>query len=84
MPEFGETDMTGSTIPAFRPDGYLPDGVHLASEAEVLFRFGASTPRRRRLALQLRRWIQLARAVAGRRLLVGGSFVTTKTEPHDV
>jgi hypothetical protein len=30
-----------STIPPFRADGYLPEGLYLASVAEVTFRFGA-------------------------------------------
>jgi hypothetical protein len=71
-------------IPAFRPDGYLPEGVHLASEAEATFRFGSTTPRRRRLVLRVRRWIELARAVGASRLLIDGSFVTDKPEPDDV
>lgn len=49
-----------STIPAFCADGYLPEGLYLETEAEVIFRFGSSTRRRRRLALRLRRWIELA------------------------
>ena len=71
-------------IPPFRDDGYLPEGMYRASEAEVTFRFGASTRRRRRLALRLRRWLELTRAVGGRRLLVDGSFITTKPQPQDV
>lgn len=71
-------------IPTFRADGYLPAGLHLASEAEVLFRFGASNRRRRRLALRLRHWLELARQVGARRFLVDGSFVTTKPEPDDI
>jgi hypothetical protein len=71
-------------IPAFRPDGYLPEGVHLASEAEVTFRFGSTNQRRRRLALRVRRWIELARAVGATRLLLDGSFVTAKSQPEDV
>ena len=71
-------------IPDFRDDGYLPEGLHLATEAEVTFRFGSHTPRRKRLALRLRRWIDLARAVSARRLFVDGSFVTAKPEPNDV
>jgi hypothetical protein len=74
----------GTSIPAFRADGYLQTGLHMASEAEVLFRFGASSRRRRRLALRLRRWLELARDVQARRFLVDGSFVTTKQEPHDI
>lgn len=71
-------------IPDFRDDGYLPDGVHRASEAEITFRFGSIGPQRRRLALRLRRWIELARQCSVRRLMVDGSFVTTKDSPNDI
>ena len=71
-------------IPDFRDDGYLPEGLHLATAAEITFRFGTTTPRRRRLALRLRRWIELSGAVAAKRLFVDGSFVTAKAEPNDV
>jgi hypothetical protein len=73
-----------AAIPAFRADGYLPEGLYLATEAEVTFRFGASTPRRKRLALRLRRWIELIRQVGGKRLMVDGSFVTAKPDPNDI
>ena len=46
--------------------------------------FRADTSRRQRLALRLRRWIELARAISARRLFVDGSFVTSKPEPNDV
>ena len=71
-------------IPKFRADGYLPEGLYNAVENEVTFRFGASSRQRRRLALRLRRWIELARLVGGLRLLVDGSFVTAKAEPADI
>lgn len=71
-------------IPAFRDDGYLPEGLHRATEAEITYRFGTATPRRRRLALRLRRWIELCRTVAAKRLFVDGSFVTAKPDPNDV
>ena len=73
-----------SNIPPFRPDGYLPEGVYRCSEAEVTFRFGSSSRRRRRLVLRLRRWIELGRQVGAKRLLVDGSFATEKEEPHDI
>lgn len=76
--------MPDAAIPDFRADGYLPEGLHLASEAEVTFRFGASTSRRRRLVLRLRRWIELIRQIGGQRLLVDGSFVTAKLQPNDI
>ena len=71
-------------IPPFRPDGYLPEGVHLAGESEAVFCFGSSTPRRRRLAVRLRRWVALAREVHAPRFLLDGSFVTAKPEPGDI
>lgn len=71
-------------IPRFRSDGYLPDGLYLASESEIIFRFGSSTRRRKLLTLRLRRWIDLTRLIGGKRLLVDGSFVTAKSEPHDI
>jgi hypothetical protein len=71
-------------IPAFRADGYLPEGVHRATEPEVVFRFGSPTRRRRLLALELRRWLRLARAVGTLRFFVDGSFVTAKPKPGDV
>jgi len=73
-----------ATIPPFRPDGYLPEGLYLATEAEVTFRFGASNVRRRRLVLRLRRWIELGRQIGAKRFLVDGSFVTGKEAPNDV
>lgn len=71
-------------IPALRTDGYLPEGLHLATEAEITFRFGTETRQRRRLALRLRRWIEISRMVGAKRLFVDGSFVTAKPEPNDV
>jgi len=71
-------------IPEFRDDGYLPEGLHIATEAEATFRFGTATRRRRRLIFRLRRWLELARLTHSRRFLVDGSFVTAKEEPGDV
>jgi hypothetical protein len=71
-------------IPPFRPDGYLPEGLHRASEADITFRFGSTDSRRRRLILRLRHWVGLARQVDARRLLIDGSFVTEKREPNDI
>jgi len=71
-------------IPPFRPDGYLPEGVHRSESKAIIFRFGSGSRRRRALALRLRRWIELGIAVGASRLLVDGSFVTSKAEPNDV
>jgi hypothetical protein len=79
-----EQDAASSNIPPFRADGYLPEGIYMCSEAEVIFRFGSSSRRRRRLVLRLRRGIELGRQVRAQRLLVDGSFVTAKEDPHDI
>ena len=79
-----EQDVSSSNIPPFRADGYLPEGIYVCSEAEVIFRFGSSSRRRRRLILRLRRWLELGRQVGAQRLLVDGSFVTAKEDPHDI
>lgn len=71
-------------IPPFRDDGYLPEGIHRCAAAEATFRFGTPTRRRQRLIVRLRCWIELGRAVGAARLLVDGSFITAKPEPHDV
>ena len=73
-----------SGIPPFRPDGYLPEGIHQSTEAEATFRFGTQSRRRRRLTVRLRRWIELGRDIGAQRLLVDGSFVTGKSAPDDV
>ena len=79
-----EQDASTASIPPFRADGYLPEGVYVCSEAEVVFRFGSSSRRRRQLVLRLRRWLELGRQVGAQRLLVDGSFVTAKEDPHDI
>ena len=79
-----EQDAPSSNIPPFRADGYLPEDIYVCSEAEVVFRFGSSSRRRRQLALRLRRWLELGRQVGAQRLLVDGSFVTAKEDPHDI
>jgi hypothetical protein len=71
-------------IPDFRADGFLPEGVHDATIDEVVARFGAQNERRRRLAAQLVQWIDLSKAVGIIRILVAGSFVTSKARPVDL
>ena len=60
-------------IPAFRDDGYLPEGLYGASEEEIIARFGQSTPHREYLMGRLRHWLELAQAVRARRFFINGS-----------
>ena len=72
-------------LPLFTESGDLPLGVHRAALHEVGERFGAGTLQRRRVFLRLERLYALARATGHlARMIVFGSFVTTKPEPNDV
>jgi predicted nucleotidyltransferase len=52
---------------------------------EVLTQFGGSTPQRQAVTARLRRIYQLASATGKlTRLVIFGSYVTTKPDPHDV
>ncbi len=73
------------SLPHLTEVGDLPKGVHRASMAEVIDRFGKSSDRRKLLVLRLRRVYEVA-AQTGHLLhfVVFGSFVTGKLEPNDV
>ena len=78
------TTSDDNPIPAFRPDGYLPEGLFPATLAQITVRFGASSRRRRFLTIRLKRWVELARATGVSRMFVDGSFVTSKQDPNDI
>ncbi len=72
-------------IPPFRFTGDLPDGVHRATLAQVVERFGGDTPRRLAVANRLEHIHRTARSTGFlARFVVYGSFVTQKREPNDV
>lgn len=48
-----EQAASSSNIPPVRADGFVPEGGYVCSEAEVVFRCGSSSRRRRRLVLRL-------------------------------
>jgi hypothetical protein len=72
------------SIPELRLDGYLPEGLHFATETEIEAQFGTANVRRQTLMRQLSYFLQLARAAGALRFFVNGSFVTAKPEPGDV
>ena len=72
-------------LPLFIKSGDLPLGVHRAAIGEVHERFGTGTPQRRRVFLRLERLYALAQGTGYLvRIVVFGSFVTTKPDPNDV
>jgi hypothetical protein len=72
-------------LPAFNEEGDLPPGVHRATLADVLERFGQGSVQRRAVADRLSRLYQhMASTGQLARFVVFGSFVTAKAEPRDV
>ena len=72
-------------LPGFTKEGDLPLGVHGATLAEVLDRFGLGTIQRRAVADRLDRLYQFVASTGHlARFVVFGSFVTAKDEPNDV
>lgn len=72
-------------LPAFRQDGWLPEGHHPASWKEIEAVFGGETgSRRAQVFSNLLRWRDALRAKGmGGRLILNGSFTSQKPEPGD-
>ena len=71
--------------PPLNDAGDLPPGLHAATLAEVIERFGTISLRRAALARRLERIHSLVSATGHvARFIIFGSFVTAKTEPNDV
>jgi hypothetical protein len=65
-------------------DGVLPPGVHQATLAEVVERFGYGSRRRAYLANILAELVDTVQRAGASAVAVGGSFVTEKEDPHDI
>ena len=72
-------------FPEFNETGDLPTGVHEASLAETVARFGTGSDRRKLVAARLERIYQIASQTGHlARFVVFGSFVADKHDPNDV
>lgn len=69
-------------IPEWTPTGDLPPGIHVASWQEVETRL-AWNPQRKRLLKGFRRACVLLHKAGCLRVLLGGSFITSKDLPSD-
>jgi hypothetical protein len=77
---------SGRMIPEFTEQGLLPEGVHRATidEFEQRFVYFDRSDRRFRIFDGLRRlYNEASNSGIVRRLLVGGSYVTSEPEPND-
>jgi hypothetical protein len=70
-------------IPAARPDGYLPAGIHQAPWTEFERRYDV-TPHRHILLQGLQSALVELSGAGCPRLYVGGSFLTPKPDPNDI
>jgi hypothetical protein len=72
-------------LPNFDSVGDLPEGVHQATMDEIRARFGHGTPQRQAVTARLLRIYHLA-AATGKldRVIIFGSYITTKPDPNDV
>ena len=72
-------------LPAFNADGNLPEGIHRATDDEVLTRFATTTARRQWLGERLRSLLAVAKSTGKlERVFLWGSFVTGKPVPNDL
>src|ERR1700722_17526653 len=71
-------------IPPYNDDGYLPPGIHPATQDEIAARFGQDSELRGVQMESLRWLVDLARRAGSQRIVVNGSFVTDILEPNDV
>ena len=72
-------------IPELMLNGILPPGLHAATLTEIAARYGTSSEARTRQARLLRLIVEAALQYPTiKRILVWGSFVTSKLEPNDL
>jgi hypothetical protein len=72
-------------LPEFNNQGDLPEGLHKATLAEVLERFGPGSKARQEATAVLQRIHRLVSATGKlERFVIFGSYITAKPEPHDV
>jgi hypothetical protein len=70
------------SIPEFNDLGYLPPGVYESSWQEFMEKFVINA-HRQRLATGLAAALRKLGVAGCRRVIIGGSFVTTKEKPND-
>jgi hypothetical protein len=72
-------------LPDFSNQGELPTGAHQATMDEIIARFGSGTPQRQAARARLVRIYKLIKATGKlERLIIFGSYITTKPNPNDV
>lgn len=72
-------------LPDFNQKGELPEGVHQTTIDEIVSRFGTGSEQRQLVTAKLLRIYELAKSTGKLdRLIIFGSYITTKLNPKDV
>jgi hypothetical protein len=71
-------------LPPFDDLGNLPPGFHECNTDELVSRFGIGSSEREIETQELLDFIEWARSAGIQRLIVNGSYVTSKSAPNDV
>ena len=71
-------------IPPLNEHGYLPPGIHPASMDECIARFGVGSEQREAQAHSLLWLVPMCRRAGITKILINGSFVTSRRDPNDV
>lgn len=71
-------------LPPFDESGYLPPGIHACRLDELVTRFGSGSPEREVESQELIDFVEWAAKAGALRVIVNGSYVTTKLAPNDV
>jgi len=71
-------------LPPFNEFGYLPPGIHPCGVDELVASFGSGSPEREVETQELLDFIDWARRAGIKRVIVNGSYASTKTSPNDV
>lgn len=72
-------------LPDFNDQGDLPEGLHEATLADVLVRFGPGSEARQGATVVLKQIHELVTATGKLdRFVIFGSYITAKPDPHDV
>ena len=71
-------------LPPFDEFGNLPAGIHPSKIDEIAQRFGCGSPERVVEIAELKEFVAWAWKAGVERIIVNGSFVTSRTAPNDV
>jgi hypothetical protein len=76
--------MGAKLLPPFDEFGYSPPGIHACRVEELVARFGSGSPEREVETQELIDFFAWARRVGFERVIVNGSYVTSKAAPNYV